>query len=88
MVIILLPGPFLSSILLLSSTHAQYFQTGAFSLPRAHLLPRLHLAQLHSIMSYALPIPLFLPATKASYQHPFFLRLRYNVPHTVIIFFS
>lgn len=85
MVIILLPGLFLSSVVLLSSTHAQYFQIEASSLSRALLLPRLYLAHLHSIMPYAIPTPLFFPTAKTSCQHPFFLGLRHDV--TCIVFF-
>lgn len=88
MVIIILPGPFLSSVVLLSSTHVPYFQTRASSLSRALLLPRLHLAHLHRIMPYAIPIPLFLSTPKTSCQHPFFLGLQHDVTCTVFFFLA
>ena len=67
--------------MLLSSMLAQSFQTAASSLPRALLLPRLHLAHICSITLCAMPIPLFLPTTKTSHLHPFLLGVRCNVLH-------
>ena len=63
MVIFLLPRPLLSSVVL-SSIDAQYLQIAASSLPRAPLLPRLHVA--HFIAPSHLPYPILfsLPSLK------------------------